>query len=88
MAYDPVRYQHHDRRVSKFVRICLDAYSESHRLKTETGYYDTGWQNADPKIKELDRLADRLSLITDRASRQRDRFASTERWTPYRAWPY
>ena len=88
MAYDPVRYQHYDNRVNKFVKISLDTYSQSHRLKTETGYYGPNWQNADPRIKGLDRLVFRLSKIVDRASRQRDRFASTERWSPYRAWPY
>jgi hypothetical protein len=88
MAYDPNKYHHHHRRLMVLIDACNDACSRSYVLEIETGYHEGNWRTPDPRIVQLRKLIDRLRPLIDRASQRRDRFASTERWTPYRAWPY
>lgn len=74
-------YNHHQRRLMALI----DASTELHdRLYNKENNY---W-NDNPEDKPLKKRLWRLQQLASKASYLRDRYASTDRWTPYRAWPY
>jgi hypothetical protein len=87
MAYNPASYQHWHKRLMRLVERYNTLASENHKRKQETGYYKD-WRNVAPDIRAREATMDRLQPLINRCDHKRDSFASTERWSPYRAWPH